>query len=41
VVPFADLPGRLPYYGAARVTPKAYAERIAARQAAVASRMLG
>jgi hypothetical protein len=41
VVPFADLPGRLPYYGPSRVTPKEYAERIAARQAAVASRMLG
>ena len=41
VVPFADLPDRLPYYGPARVTPKEYAERIAARQAAVASRMLG
>jgi hypothetical protein len=41
VVPFADLPGRLPCYGPARVTPKEYAERIAARQAAVASRMLG
>ena len=41
VVPFADLPGRLPYYGLARVTAKEYAERIAARQAAVASRMLG
>jgi hypothetical protein len=41
VVPFADLPGRLPYYGLARVTAKEYAERVAARQAAVASRMLG
>ena len=41
VVPFASLPDRLPYYEQARVTPKEYAERIAARQAAVASRMLG
>ena len=41
VVPFASLPDRLPYYGQARVTPKEYAERIAARQAAIASRMPG
>ncbi len=41
VVPFADLAGVLPYYEQARITPKQYAERIAARQAAVASRMLG
>lgn len=41
VVPVAELPGRLPYFGQARVTPKEYAERIAARQAAVATRMLG
>jgi hypothetical protein len=41
VVPAADLPGLLPYYEQARITPKQYAERIAARQAAVAERMLG
>jgi hypothetical protein len=41
VVAVTDLPSVLPYYGQARVTPEAYAERIAARQAAVASRMLG
>ena len=41
VVPFADLPARLPYAGQARVTPAEWAQRIAARQAAVADRMLG
>ena len=41
VVPFADLAARLPYYDAARVTPGEFAARIAARQAAVAERMLG
>ena len=41
VVPFAGLPGLLPYYRRARVTPGEYAQRIAARQAAVAARMLG
>jgi hypothetical protein len=41
VVPFTELAGRLPYCRQARVTPKEYAERIAARQAAVATRMLG
>jgi hypothetical protein len=41
VVPFADLPGVLPYHERARVTPGEFAERIAARQAAVAGRMLG
>ncbi len=41
VVPVADLPGLLPYYEQARITPEQYAERIAARQAAVAERMLG
>ena len=41
VVPFAGLPGRLPYYGQARVTPAQHAAAIAARQAAVAARMLG
>jgi hypothetical protein len=41
VMPLADLPGRLPYYEQARVTPAQWTERIAARQAAVAERMLG
>ncbi len=41
VVRVADLPSLLPYYEQARVTPIQYAERIAARQAAVAARMLG
>jgi len=31
----------LPYHQQARVTPAEYRERIAARQAAVAARMLG
>ena len=39
--PFADLPSALPYHEQARVTPAEYAARIAARQAAVAARMLG
>jgi hypothetical protein len=41
VVPVAGLARLLPYYDDARATPKEYAERIAARQAAVAVRMLG
>jgi hypothetical protein len=41
VVRFADLPALLPYYEQARVTPTEHAARIAARQAAVAARMLG
>ena len=41
VVPFAGLPGVLPYHQQARVTPAEHAARIAARQAAVAARMLG
>jgi hypothetical protein len=41
VVRFEDLPGELPYHEQARVTPKDYTARIAARQAAVAARMLG
>ena len=41
VVPFAGLPGVLPFYQEARVTPADHAARIAARQAAVAARMLG
>ena len=41
VVTFADLAGALPYYEQSRVTPAEHAGRIAARQAAVAARMLG
>ena len=41
VVPHADLPGRLPYHDQARVSPEEWRTRIAARQAAVAERMLG
>jgi hypothetical protein len=41
VVPFAGLPGVLPFYREARVTPADHVARIAARQAAVAARMLG
>jgi hypothetical protein len=41
VVPAADLARRLPYYEQARVAPEHYQQRIAARQAAVAGRMLG
>jgi hypothetical protein len=41
VVRFTDLAGELPYYESARVTPGEFAARIAARQAAVAGRMLG
>jgi hypothetical protein len=41
VVPVGDLPGLLPYYQAARVSPEQWRARIAARQAAVAERMLG
>ena len=41
VVPHVDLPGRLPYYEQARVSPQDWRTRIAARQAAAAERMLG
>jgi len=41
VVGVDDAARRLPYYESARATPQEYAERIAARQAAVAERMLG
>ena len=40
-VAFAELPDRLAYYDQARVTPEQWRVRIAARQAAVATRMLG
>jgi len=41
VVPYADLGQRLPFYDSARVTPQEWRARIAARQAAVAERMIG
>ncbi|GDY29617.1 DUF1214 domain-containing protein [Gandjariella thermophila] len=41
VMDLAELPRRLPYYEQARITPEEYAARIAERQAAVATRMLG
>ena len=41
VVPFTRITERLPYYDQARVSPPRWRERIAARQAAVAERMLG
>jgi len=41
VVPAARLPELLPYYEQARITPEESRARIAARQAAIANRMLG
>jgi len=41
IMPFDELPHRLPYYEQQRVTPQEWAARIAARQSAVARRMLG
>jgi hypothetical protein len=41
VVPAGDMPRWLPFYEQARITPGEYTQRIAARQAAVAERMLG
>jgi hypothetical protein len=41
VVPAAEVPARLPYYEHARVSSQEWRARIAARQAAVAERMLG
>jgi hypothetical protein len=41
IVGFDELPRRLPHYEQARVTSREWTERIAARQAAVAERMLG
>jgi hypothetical protein len=41
VVDVDDLPGRLKFYDQAQVTPEQWRERIAARQSAVAARMLG
>ncbi|MDT4917730.1 MAG: hypothetical protein QOH89_2430 [Pseudonocardiales bacterium] len=40
-VPFAELAQRLPHYEQAQVTPDQWRARIAARQTAVANRMLG
>lgn len=41
IVDVRELPARLPYYEDARVTPEEWKARIAARQVAVAERMLG
>jgi hypothetical protein len=41
IVPFDELPKRLPHYDEAQVTPEEWAERIAARRAGVAWRMIG
>ncbi|ONM48932.1 hypothetical protein [Nocardia donostiensis] len=41
VVRVDELPDRLPYYEQSRITPEGWKARIAARQAAVAERMLG
>ncbi|MET0237806.1 MAG: hypothetical protein ABW224_24420 [Kibdelosporangium sp.] len=41
VVPVAELEQHLPFHAEARTTPEQYAQRIAARQAAVATRMVG
>ncbi|HEX6450407.1 MAG TPA: hypothetical protein VF060_13215, partial [Trebonia sp.] len=41
VVSLDEVPERLEYYEQARVTPQEWSSRIAARQAAVARRMLG
>jgi hypothetical protein len=41
VVRFDELPARLPYYDQARIDEDAWRARIAARQAAIADRMLG
>ncbi|WAL63738.1 hypothetical protein ORV05_22370 [Amycolatopsis cynarae] len=41
LVPVSELAGRLPYYEQARITAEEFTTRIAARQAAVATRMLG
>jgi hypothetical protein len=41
VLPVKDLPRLLPFYQQARINPTEYAERVAARQSAIATRMLG
>ena len=40
VVPFDELPRRLPFYDSARISPQEWRARIAARQVAVAERMI-
>ena len=40
VVPFAELPARLPFHAENQLSPGAYAARIAARQVGVARRMI-
>ncbi len=41
VIAAAEVAGRLPYYEQAKITQEHYAKRIAARQSAIAARMLG
>src|SRR5450755_553821 len=41
IVPFSEIDGRLPFYDGARVSAPQWRARIAARQAAIAERMLG
>jgi hypothetical protein len=41
VIPFTEIPEKLPYYDSARVPEPEWRSRIAARQAAIAERMLG
>ena len=41
VIPFTAIPEKLPYYESARVPELQWRSRIAARQAAIAERMLG
>jgi hypothetical protein len=41
IVAFGELPGRLPFYESARVSALQWRARIAARQAAIAERMVG
>ncbi|WP_236791776.1 hypothetical protein [Amycolatopsis sp. GM8] len=41
VIKVDDLAGKLPFYDNAKITPGEFADRIAGRQAAVATRMLG
>jgi hypothetical protein len=41
IIPVSEIPGRLPFYDSARVSPGEWRQRIAARQAAIAERMLG
>ena len=41
LIPFSELPGKLPFYHEAQVSAAQWRARIAARQAAIAERMLG